>query len=58
MYSEREREMYVELLKKVILFEIWQDHEQDLYAGFVNKNTTVNTRNIEWEKSGQKLLIV
>ena len=42
MHSERGTEMYIELLKKVILFEIWQDHEQDLYAGLVNQNPTVN----------------
>ncbi|MGI0534851.1 TylF/MycF family methyltransferase [Bacillus pfraonensis] len=33
MHTEQGREMYIELLKKVILFEIWQEHEQDLMIG-------------------------
>ncbi|KAB2488082.1 TylF/MycF family methyltransferase [Priestia endophytica] len=30
MYTEQGKEMYIELLKKTILFEIWQEHERDL----------------------------
>ncbi len=42
MHTERGREMYLELLKKAILFEIWQENEQDLLSGMFNRITTVN----------------
>ncbi|WP_431613339.1 TylF/MycF family methyltransferase [Bacillus pfraonensis] len=32
--------MYVELLKKTILFEFWQEHEQDLLSGLWNHRIT------------------
>ncbi|MEN1935700.1 TylF/MycF family methyltransferase [Paenibacillus sp. 102] len=37
MYTDRGKEMYIELLKKAILFEIWQEHEQDLLVGWFVK---------------------
>ncbi|MGG1368249.1 TylF/MycF family methyltransferase [Priestia megaterium] len=37
MNTELGREMYIELIKKAILFEIWLDHEQDLSQMFMNR---------------------
>lgn len=42
MNTERGKEMYLELLKKTILFEIWQEYEQDLISGMYKRTTTVN----------------
>ncbi|KOP82307.1 TylF/MycF family methyltransferase [Cytobacillus solani] len=42
MKLEQGIESYLELLKKVILFEIWQEHEEDLYSGLVYKDSAVN----------------
>ena len=44
MHTERGREMYLELLKKAILFEIWQEYEEDLISGLYNRVRTVNPK--------------
>ncbi|MEK3886283.1 TylF/MycF family methyltransferase [Bacillus sp. FSL K6-3431] len=46
MDSEQGRKMYIELLKKAILFEIWQEYEQDLLSALINRNqvTTVDRK--------------
>lgn len=42
MVNNSANEMYLELLKKVILFEIWQEHELDLFAGLLKKDMRVD----------------
>ncbi|MFU2008998.1 TylF/MycF family methyltransferase [Bacillus pseudomycoides] len=48
MYIERGREMYLELLKKTILFEIWQEYEQDLVSDL--QKYPVKNRAVDPEK--------
>lgn len=42
MHIERIREMYIEMLKKTILFEIWQENELDIMGGMLNQVMTVD----------------
>nr|WP_295972084.1 TylF/MycF family methyltransferase [uncultured Bacillus sp.] len=42
MKGESAKEMYLALLKKAILFEIWQENEQDLFSGLFKKDFKVD----------------
>lgn len=42
MNSKHSINMYLELLKKTILFEIWQEHERDLLSAMYKKDSRLN----------------
>nr|WP_295972076.1 TylF/MycF family methyltransferase [uncultured Bacillus sp.] len=42
MNSEQSINMYLELLKKTILFEIWEEHEHDLLRALYNRDSRLN----------------
>lgn len=56
MNTEQASVMYLELLKKAILFEIWQEHEMDLFTGGGTVNPEKHKKGEIWPQIAHSMI--